>query len=254
MGEQGRAARDVWLIWVARGVVPAAFGLVLVGIARMLPILAWAAYAIGIAALVIESSLVRRSRRLAVGEGEAAPARQPSAARPFMGCVVVGVALVLLMLLGSPSTFCPGCRRDGARKTVCLSNAMNIALAFQMYLEDNDGAFPPADAWCDLLWDYVKNEQVFGCLEAEGLRCAFAYNRALSGVRVNDIAEPDAVVVVFESPRGWNGAGGPEALPAKPRHLEGDNYGLASGRVVWVKREDLAMGTAGIGWSVEPAK
>jgi hypothetical protein len=241
-------------MWVARGVVPAAFALVFVGIARMLPMLAWAAYAIGIAALVIESSLVRRSRRLAAGEGEAAAARQPSAARPLIGCVVMGVALLLLMLLGSPSTFCPGCRREGGSARVCLSNAKNIALAFQMYLEDNDGVFPPADNWCDTLGDYVKHEDVFRCPEASDLRCAYAYNRALSSMRASDIANPDAVVAVFESPRGWNGTVGREALPAEPRHFEGDNYGLASGSARWVKREDLAMGTAGIGWPVEPAK
>ncbi len=35
--------------------------------------------------------------------------------------------------------------RESARKAVCLSNVKNIALAFQMYLADNNDTFPPAE-------------------------------------------------------------------------------------------------------------
>jgi len=35
--------------------------------------------------------------------------------------------------------------RESARKAVCLSNVKNIALAIQMYLGDNNDAFPPAE-------------------------------------------------------------------------------------------------------------
>ncbi len=251
MGEQGRAARDVWLQYLARGVIWAGIGLLLSGVVfydyNAPPI--WQALALGLVALGIGVSLSLRLARRKVGE----QVSRPAPAGPVTGCVVVAVGLFLaisvigLRLLPSPP-------RERARKAVCLSNAKNIALAFQMYLEDSDGVFPPADNWCDLLRDYVKNDQVFECREAEDLRSAYAFNSALSGVRVSDIANPDAVVAVFESPRGWNATGGPEALPAEPRHFEGDNYGLASGGATWVKRGDLAMGAAGIGWSVEPAK
>ena len=36
--------------------------------------------------------------------------------------------------------------RESARKAVCLSNVKNIALAFQMYLADNNDTFPPLGA------------------------------------------------------------------------------------------------------------
>jgi prepilin-type N-terminal cleavage/methylation domain-containing protein/prepilin-type processing-associated H-X9-DG protein len=35
--------------------------------------------------------------------------------------------------------------RESARKAVCLSNVKNIALAFQMYLADNNDTFPPSE-------------------------------------------------------------------------------------------------------------
>jgi prepilin-type N-terminal cleavage/methylation domain-containing protein len=36
--------------------------------------------------------------------------------------------------------------RESARKAVCLSNVKNIALAFQMYLADNNDTLPPDEA------------------------------------------------------------------------------------------------------------
>ena len=94
--------------------------------------------------------------------------------------------------------------RESARKAVCLSNVKNIALAFQMYLADNNDTMPPeelrqevldyfdtfpgpaADSWdgetghCWLafggnpylrwpviLEEYVKNRDVFNCPSAK---------------------------------------------------------------------------------------
>jgi hypothetical protein len=211
--------------------------------------LIWQALALGLVALGIGVSLSLRSARRQAGE----QVSRPAPAGPVTACVVVAVGLFLaISVIGL--RFLPSPPRERARRAVCLSNTKNIALAFQMYLEDSDGLFPPADTWCDALGDYVKHEDVLRCPEASELPCAYALNSRLSGVRISDIADPDAVVAVFESPGGWNGTGGPEALPAEPRHFEGDNYGLANGGARWVKREDLAMGTAGIGWSVEASK
>jgi prepilin-type N-terminal cleavage/methylation domain-containing protein/prepilin-type processing-associated H-X9-DG protein len=90
--------------------------------------------------------------------------------------------------------------RESARKAVCLSNVKNIALAFQMYLADNNDTFPPSehrqevidyfqgnpgggDKWTDpdetchmsiyhanpylrfpvVLDEYVKNREVWQC-------------------------------------------------------------------------------------------
>ncbi len=91
--------------------------------------------------------------------------------------------------------------RESARKAVCLSNVKNIALAFQMYLADNNDTFPPGehrqevldyfaadpagsgedlgdDPWCApqanpylrvpvILDEYVKNRDVWTCPSAK---------------------------------------------------------------------------------------
>lgn len=149
-----------------------------------------------------------------------------------------------------PTSVWPG-HGKGGRKISCLSNVKNIALALQIYLADSGDVFPSAAGWCDSLEEYVKNDSVFLCPEAPDLRCAYAYNRALSGMRLSDTADRAATVAIFESGVGWDAAGDASILPAAPRHLEGDNYGFADGHVMWVEREKLALGKAGIDWSVE---
>ena len=122
---------------------------------------------------------------------------------------------------------------------VCLSTVNNISLGFQMYVADNDDRFPPSSDWSDRLSEYVKNRDVFRCNKADGLECSFAYNTSLSGASLADIADPSQVVVIFESDRGWNAAGGSELLPDEPRHLGGDNYGFADGHAEWLPRKKL---------------
>ena len=81
--------------------------------------------------------------------------------------------------------------RESARKTVCLSNVKNIALAIQMYLSDYNDAFPPSEhraevtdfyntyggadcccrpwaqnpylRWPVILEEYVRNRDVWRC-------------------------------------------------------------------------------------------
>ncbi len=94
--------------------------------------------------------------------------------------------------------------RESARKAVCLSNVKNIALAFQMYLADNNDTLPPAEhrgealsyfdtlpggrtnwngtymghcgvvqmanpylRWPVILDEYVKNREVWSCPSAK---------------------------------------------------------------------------------------
>ena len=80
--------------------------------------------------------------------------------------------------------------RESARKAVCLSNVKNIALAFQMYLADNNDTLPPSehraevlayfeddDLWATsmnpylrypvVLDEYTKNRDVWRCPSAK---------------------------------------------------------------------------------------
>src|SRR5437867_4368054 len=63
--------------------------------------------------------------------------------------------------------------REAARKTSCQSNEKQITLAFSMYAQDADGAFPSVYddvsfkpqriIWADKIRPYIKNRDIFAC-------------------------------------------------------------------------------------------
>jgi prepilin-type N-terminal cleavage/methylation domain-containing protein len=73
--------------------------------------------------------------------------------------------------------------REKARQSACLSNQKQLALAFSLYTQDYDETLPPysygagtagffgyfggdGPRWADLIYPYVKNQQVFDCPDA----------------------------------------------------------------------------------------
>lgn len=114
---------------------------------------------------------------------------------------------------------------------VCAHNQARLGAAMLTYAENHGGRLPPAQEWCDRLRPYLKlfappdadPFEAFVCPATRNQRCSYAFNANLSGVRLADIPKSRRVVILFESDRGWNAAGGPELLPAQPRHsLERD--------------------------------
>jgi len=255
MSERERRARHVWLLWMARGLGYGALGLVALGFLfyHQGPGFFLVGVVLGLVALVIGVPAGLRVKKLQEEDDARAGGAGRAAGGFALGCAtLVGTLLLLSWLL--PSHVWPGGHdRRRAYKAFCLLNVKQIALALQLYLADNGDVFPPAAGWCESLEEYTPNEQTFQCPEARDLRCGYAYNRALSGARLRDLTNPRTTVAVFESGVGWNAAGDASILPVAPRHLEGDNYGCADGRGLWVKREELALGDAEIGWSVQPA-
>lgn len=77
----------------------------------------------------------------------------------------------------------------------------------------------------------------FTCPEAPKQKCAYAYNRVLSGVKQGVIPDPGSMVGKFESDLGWNGSGGPKDLPTRPRHQGGDVFGFMDGHAKWLPRD-----------------
>ncbi len=126
--------------------------------------------------------------------------------------------------------------RSSARKAVCLSNMKNLTLAAMMY-EIDYGHFPSADRWTHELADYMKNETVLHCPEdMSGSAASYAINAAVAGKPYAAIADPERVVLFYETDRGGaNPSGGPQDVVAVPRHLGGNNYGFVDGRAVWLE-------------------
>ena len=123
-----------------------------------------------------------------------------------------------------------------------LSNLRQIGLAMIMYAQAHGDHLPDADHWADALlagWAaYDKSfpaERLFRDRSApESQQWNYAFNLTLSGVKMADIRNPGATVLVFESTAGVkNAADTGQSLPHPGRHAGGDYYVFADGHAKW---------------------
>jgi prepilin-type processing-associated H-X9-DG protein len=128
-------------------------------------------------------------------------------------------------------------RREGKRRTSCQSNLKQISLGLLQYAYDHDEKLPPAKRWIDLVWPYIKTDQVFTCpsvLDPKGY--GYAYNSKLSNKLLDRIPEPALVPAFYETTilqRSAYGMGENRAY----RHMGGANYAFADGHVKWMAQE-----------------
>ena len=167
-----------------------------------------------------------------------------------LAAVLASVAGLGLSLMGGAAA--PRKQRD-VRSWLCEAKLKTVFNALELSTGDNNGVLPLARGWCDSISPYLKTVQIqrpypLVCPEAPDLRCGYAFNTRLSGVRADTLTDPHSTVAVFESDAGWNATGGPELLPNVPRHHHSDYYAFADGRVALLPRKRLRDGS----WAKEP--
>lgn len=120
------------------------------------------------------------------------------------------VVISIIALLMSILVPCLGKARSKARRMVCLSNLHSAAIAFRMYLDDNNGIMPPAARYpslglnnkrpiaeflapfigdlkallCPADNGYIRTDYTERYFESEG--ASYEYNEILGGKRVED--------------------------------------------------------------------
>lgn len=122
--------------------------------------------------------------------------------------------------------------RDKAFRQNCLCNVDQLTLCALQYCADHEDRLPLADNWCDALFPYVKNEQLYNCWSGHYDPCDYVYNSALSGVRRDQVTSPHETVVIFDGVAGWNASGGVELVDYRHEHYEYDRcavVGVADG-------------------------
>ena len=126
--------------------------------------------------------------------------------------------------------------RSGAEQMSSLSNLKQIGLGIMQYAQDHANTLPDADKWVDEIMPYVKSEMLFHDPQAPaGQKWSYAYNTALSGVRIGAVNTPASTVIVFESTLGTkNASDGGASVPHPGWYKNGADYGFVDGHVKWL--------------------
>ncbi len=128
--------------------------------------------------------------------------------------------------------------RDQAMQTSCASNLKQINLAMIMYAQDHDEVLPGA-AWADELQPYMKNTQVMICPSRPEAKVGYAFNKALLGKKLSEIAAPSEMVSIFDARMtGANPVGTAADVPPEGVHNGGINVGYVDGHVTWLSVND----------------
>jgi prepilin-type processing-associated H-X9-DG protein len=124
--------------------------------------------------------------------------------------------------------------RQSARKTQCLANIKNLAVAMNMYLADYD-RFPKADRWVEALAEYGVTERSLKCPDDDSdAKCSYAMNWGFSGKPASAIKDAANQVIFYETANpGDTPRGGKTDVASPPRHLGGNNFGFVDGHAKW---------------------
>jgi prepilin-type processing-associated H-X9-DG protein len=131
----------------------------------------------------------------------------------------------------------------------CLARMAKLSAVLRAYLSEHDNTLPAADGWYEALGRHpASNDDIVSCPESKHGTVGCAFNASLGEIELDALRSPRNTVLLFETDRGMNAAGGPELLPGEPRHGGRDNYVFADGRVRRLPRKKNPDGT----WAKEP--
>jgi hypothetical protein len=148
--------------------------------------------------------------------------------------------LFVLVILGLIAVFDPHGRHDHnvAKKTACVSNVKQNALALITYASDFDEHFPTHD-WMDSAVRNLKTENILRCPET-GKSGPDIYGYALNtlrlGANLRTMNSPEKAILLFDSKDLAKNVVGDESLMPKPgRHHGVNSVGYADGHVKFTK-------------------
>lgn len=156
------------------------------------------------------------------------------------GIITSAIAIVLipfmaiLMALLMPAL---SSARTQARRTVSMMNAKHLCLAMNLYCDENDGRFPPAENWPVALNEYIGDKKILTSPFAPETGRAWAMNQHLDGRKISDISQPAKTVLIFEVRFNSPPAGGRELLPERPRGPRGYIIAFVDGHIECVPPE-----------------
>jgi prepilin-type processing-associated H-X9-DG protein len=122
--------------------------------------------------------------------------------------------------------------RQAQLSTLCMSHLIDLYRGAKMYAADHEDRLPSAPEWSALIRDpYLGRDDVFSCPAAPD-RPGYAMNAACDDRRLQDITDPTATVLFYDSSAGKRNAHDAlTSLPHPPRHPGGNNGIWVDGHV-----------------------
>ena len=116
----------------------------------------------------------------------------------------------------------------------CRTNLRQVGTAFRVYALDHDGKLPDASKWTDEMVGYLQSPTSLKCPPDGPADSNFAFNFALSNVKLSSIDDPNDRVLLYESTTSdKNIAGTGATQPEKSPHPGGWLVLLANGEVAF---------------------
>jgi prepilin-type processing-associated H-X9-DG protein len=94
--------------------------------------------------------------------------------------------------------------RENARTASCQNNLKQLSIALIAYVQDYDEVLPQKGVWCDRLYPYIQSRRVYVCPDLPDKSSGYAFNAALSQVRLTFVADPRDIATEFDASGGWN--------------------------------------------------
>ena len=174
--------------------------------------------------------------------------------------VVIGIIALLAAILFP--VFAKA--REKARQTKCLNNCRQIAVANQMYVQDNDGQFMPTPTaiWTSALAKYAS-EGIFACPSLPGNtggagNPAYGYNNALYGAALIKVTNPSSTLLVADLRKsGMTGSYSLDPtsadMPIDPRHNNGFTVACVDGSVRYIQMASSSTVVASLNPKAAPS-
>ena len=152
-----------------------------------------------------------------------------------VGVLILPILIPMLAAILLPAVFGA---REMAYSASSANNVRQLCVTAQQYAASHRAKLPPADTWPEVFQQQVGlPPQVMADPGDEKGSRSYAMNAGLNGT-VNH-ADAGRTVLFFECRPGAPPSGGPELLPAKPRHAGMYVIGFLDGHVKAVEPEQV---------------
>ncbi|HEY3414766.1 MAG TPA: DUF4190 domain-containing protein [Armatimonadota bacterium] len=130
------------------------------------------------------------------------------------------ISAFTVLVIGPPllaPVFLAGPNRPTTHTTaeVCLSNCSQLGRAMIMYMDDNDGRYPPAAKWNARLKRYAASPFIYSCPSMPRGAWPYKMNSAMGSAEWSRMMYPMSTVILFDARSGGKPFGGANDVVAR---------------------------------------